>query len=201
MRRSGPLGAVRGTERRHVAGRVRAVRVWRVAARRSGQRQHHRQPRHFITQVSLSAPDPYAISLRDKSSRYRRAPTSGSLSAKAKRRWRSSAASISSVPTGETLALLGPSGSGKSSLMAVLAGLERASQRLGPRRRGRLRGARRGRARPRAPRPHRHRAAGLPPAADDDRAGKRRHPARTRGEPDAWARAAADSKRSASAIA
>lgn len=31
------------------------------------------------------------------------------------------------VPTGQTLALLGPSGSGKSSLMAVLAGLERAS--------------------------------------------------------------------------
>jgi putative ABC transport system ATP-binding protein len=31
------------------------------------------------------------------------------------------------VPTGETLALLGPSGSGKSSLMAVLSGLERAS--------------------------------------------------------------------------
>ena len=32
-----------------------------------------------------------------------------------------------SVRTGETLALLGPSGSGKSSLMAVLSGLERAS--------------------------------------------------------------------------
>lgn len=31
------------------------------------------------------------------------------------------------VPNGETLALLGPSGSGKSSLMAVLSGLERAS--------------------------------------------------------------------------
>jgi putative ABC transport system ATP-binding protein len=31
------------------------------------------------------------------------------------------------VPHGQTLALLGPSGSGKSSLMAVLAGLERAS--------------------------------------------------------------------------
>ncbi len=31
------------------------------------------------------------------------------------------------VPQGETLALLGPSGSGKSSLMAVLSGLERAS--------------------------------------------------------------------------
>ena len=31
------------------------------------------------------------------------------------------------VPAGETLALLGPSGSGKSSLMAVLSGLERAS--------------------------------------------------------------------------
>lgn len=31
------------------------------------------------------------------------------------------------VPGGETLALLGPSGSGKSSLMAVLSGLERAS--------------------------------------------------------------------------
>jgi len=31
------------------------------------------------------------------------------------------------VPLGQTLALLGPSGSGKSSLMAVLAGLERAS--------------------------------------------------------------------------
>ncbi len=31
------------------------------------------------------------------------------------------------VQTGETLALLGPSGSGKSSLMAVLTGLERAS--------------------------------------------------------------------------
>lgn len=31
------------------------------------------------------------------------------------------------VPQGETLALLGPSGSGKSSLMAMLAGLERAS--------------------------------------------------------------------------
>jgi len=31
------------------------------------------------------------------------------------------------VGTGETLALLGPSGSGKSSLMAVLSGLERAS--------------------------------------------------------------------------
>jgi putative ABC transport system ATP-binding protein len=31
------------------------------------------------------------------------------------------------VPTGQTLALLGPSGSGKSSLMAVLSGLERAS--------------------------------------------------------------------------
>ncbi|KRA84188.1 ABC transporter ATP-binding protein [Altererythrobacter sp. Root672] len=30
------------------------------------------------------------------------------------------------VPTGETLALLGPSGSGKSSLMSVLTGLERA---------------------------------------------------------------------------
>lgn len=33
-----------------------------------------------------------------------------------------------SVPQGQTLALLGPSGSGKSSLMAVLAGLERASR-------------------------------------------------------------------------
>jgi len=32
-----------------------------------------------------------------------------------------------SVATGETLALLGPSGSGKSSLMAVLTGLERAT--------------------------------------------------------------------------
>lgn len=31
------------------------------------------------------------------------------------------------VPQGETLALLGPSGSGKSSLMAVLSGLEQAS--------------------------------------------------------------------------
>ncbi len=31
------------------------------------------------------------------------------------------------VPQGQTLALLGPSGSGKSSLMAVLTGLERAS--------------------------------------------------------------------------
>lgn len=31
------------------------------------------------------------------------------------------------VPAGQTLALLGPSGSGKSSLMAVLSGLERAS--------------------------------------------------------------------------
>ncbi|NBU83629.1 MAG: ATP-binding cassette domain-containing protein, partial [Sphingomonadaceae bacterium] len=31
------------------------------------------------------------------------------------------------VSKGETVALLGPSGSGKSSLMAVLAGLERAS--------------------------------------------------------------------------
>ena len=31
------------------------------------------------------------------------------------------------VPTGQALALLGPSGSGKSSLMAVLSGLERAS--------------------------------------------------------------------------
>ena len=31
------------------------------------------------------------------------------------------------VPQGQTLALLGPSGSGKSSLMAVLSGLERAS--------------------------------------------------------------------------
>lgn len=31
------------------------------------------------------------------------------------------------VPQGQTVALLGPSGSGKSSLMAVLAGLERAS--------------------------------------------------------------------------
>jgi putative ABC transport system ATP-binding protein len=34
------------------------------------------------------------------------------------------------VPAGETLALLGPSGSGKSSLMAVLTGLERASSGL-----------------------------------------------------------------------
>jgi len=32
------------------------------------------------------------------------------------------------VPEGQTLALLGPSGSGKSSLMAILAGLERASR-------------------------------------------------------------------------
>lgn len=31
------------------------------------------------------------------------------------------------VTAGETLALLGPSGSGKSSLMAVLTGLERAT--------------------------------------------------------------------------
>src|SRR5690606_11796105 len=31
-----------------------------------------------------------------------------------------------SVPAGQTLALLGPSGSGKSSLMSVLTGLERA---------------------------------------------------------------------------
>jgi len=31
------------------------------------------------------------------------------------------------VPQGQTLALLGPSGSGKSSLMAVLTGLERAT--------------------------------------------------------------------------
>ncbi|MDG2003179.1 MAG: ATP-binding cassette domain-containing protein, partial [Novosphingobium sp.] len=31
------------------------------------------------------------------------------------------------VPHGQTLALLGPSGSGKSSLMAVLSGLERAT--------------------------------------------------------------------------
>ena len=32
-----------------------------------------------------------------------------------------------SVPLGQTLALLGPSGSGKSSLMSVLSGLERAT--------------------------------------------------------------------------
>ena len=32
-----------------------------------------------------------------------------------------------SIPTGSTVALLGPSGSGKSSLMAVLSGLERAT--------------------------------------------------------------------------
>ena len=31
------------------------------------------------------------------------------------------------VPQGQTLAVVGPSGSGKSSLMAVLSGLERAS--------------------------------------------------------------------------
>lgn len=34
---------------------------------------------------------------------------------------------VLAVPQGQTLALLGPSGSGKSSLMAVLSGLERAS--------------------------------------------------------------------------
>src|SRR3546814_7545752 len=32
-----------------------------------------------------------------------------------------------SIPKGESLAILGPSGSGKSSLMAILSGLERAS--------------------------------------------------------------------------
>lgn len=32
-----------------------------------------------------------------------------------------------SIPQGESLAILGPSGSGKSSLMAILSGLERAS--------------------------------------------------------------------------
>jgi putative ABC transport system ATP-binding protein len=37
------------------------------------------------------------------------------------------AVSILTVPYGSSVALLGPSGSGKSSLMAVLAGLERAS--------------------------------------------------------------------------
>jgi ABC-type Fe3+/spermidine/putrescine transport system ATPase subunit len=34
-----------------------------------------------------------------------------------------------SVPQGQVVALLGPSGSGKSSLMALLSGLERASGR------------------------------------------------------------------------
>src|SRR5690606_29524505 len=52
-------------------------------------------------------------------------------------------------------------------------------QRHGPCCRRGLRDSRRGRAGTGAARAHRHRAAGVPPAADDDRAGERRHPART----------------------
>src|SRR5690606_22292025 len=49
-------------------------------------------------------------------------------------------------------------------------------KRLAHRGRRRFRAARRGRPRPRSPRPDRNRAPSLPPAADDDRSGKRRHP-------------------------
>ena len=87
------------------------------------------------------------------------------------------------IEPGETVALLGPSGSGKSTLMMVVAGLggrppggsRSPEQDLGALDEDEARAAA----------PACRRLPGLPPDPDDDRARKRRDPARVAGRPDA----------------
>ena len=85
-----------------------------------------------------------------------------------------------SVAKGETLGLVGPSGSGKSSLLMLMGGLESATAGYGDGARPGPHADERGRAGAVPPRPHGRGVPVVPPDPDDDGARERRDPAGAR---------------------